>query len=40
MAIARKNAGPIERTVENVSMAGCANSMRETLQLKLGAEFV
>jgi len=38
MAMARKNAGPIELTAEKGLMEGCANSLRNTFQLKPGSE--
>ena len=38
MAIARKKLGPIVATAEGFSIAGCANSLNPTIQLKLGSE--
>ena len=38
MAVARKKVGPNEPTAENLSIAGCANSLNPTIQLKFGSE--
>lgn len=38
MAAARKKDGPTELIAEKISIAGCANSVSETTQLKFGTE--
>ena len=38
MAVARKKVGPTEPTAEKLSIAGCANSLNPTIQLKFESE--
>lgn len=40
MAIARKNVGPAVATAEKVSIAGWANSLSPTTQLKFGSAYI